>query len=195
MSQTDFNFGHNDPSNKNPWGDSEKKERKITEHQKRWAEDHPEEITAGQVLKMVRSITETVHQAFPLTREILGGNNTMLPSADGAENHAPSPKSGMTYLRNEMLSRQPKEAKILAVRANDGKFGTQVVLKLSLDGKVVFWSITVKNNPNYRILERKFGRDENDWTGQKILIGLEQDDFSDAYYPRASFPAERTAKK
>lgn len=116
----------------------------------------------------------------------------MLPRSNAAA--APVRAGSMPWLKTEDLSKQPKEAKILAVKAKEGKFGAQVILKLALDGKTIFDSISVKNNPNYQALEGKFGHDENDWTGRKVLIHLEQDEFSDQYFKRYSLPAE-TKKK
>lgn len=96
----------------------------------------------------------------------------------------------------EDLSVQPREAKILAVKASDGQFGPQVVVKLSVNGESKFWYVSTKKdkNPNYGLLLARFGRDENEWAGQKILLASELDDFTDNYYIRVSFP-EKEAKR
>jgi hypothetical protein len=95
----------------------------------------------------------------------------------------------MKYLKPDMLSLTFKEAKVLAVRNDpENRFGPSVVLKLALAGETIFWNINLKRNPNYQLLEKQFGLDENDWVGQKILLGLEQDGFSENYFIRVDFP-------
>lgn len=113
----------------------------------------------------------------------------MLPSAHGGTQQGPKKQGGMVYLTNDMLSKQPKAGKILAVKVDtEGKFGTRVVCKLAFDGKTIFYGINIAKNPNYELMTARFGQDENDWVGQGILLGLEKDDFSDQYFVRVSFP-------
>ena len=124
----------------------------------------------------------------------LKGEN-MLPQADGNSSSGNSSSrrrsGGLRYLKIEDLSKTPREAKILAVKAQeDGRFGAAVVIKLALEGNTMFWTVNVKRNPNYRLLVDKFGQEENDWAGQKILLNLEADEFSDQLFPRVGFPTE-----
>lgn len=116
----------------------------------------------------------------------------MLPDSNGAG--AQSGRRGsnaMTYLKNEHLSTTPKSAKIIAVKYDgENKYGPRVVLKLAFEGQTIFWGVTIKKNPNYVALLEKFGRDENGWVSQEILLGLEQDAFTGSYFPRVTFPAK-----
>jgi hypothetical protein len=123
-------------------------------------------------------------------------DNQMIPSSqENQQQSRRSRREGMKFLSNADLSTSPKEAKILAVKVDrDHKFGPSVVLKLSLNGETRFWTLNIKKNPNFPILENKFGNDENDWVGQKILLQLEQDEFSDQYYSRVSFPSKKEGK-
>lgn len=120
----------------------------------------------------------------------------MLPSSEsGSEGRSTGRKrsaGAMTYLVNEMLSsKTATEAKILGVKLDEeNRYGARVVLKLAMDGKTVFWGVNIKKNPNYKILEAQFGREENDWVSQVVLLQLEKDDFTDGYFVRVHFPAK-----
>jgi len=72
-----------------------------------------------------------------------------------------------------------------------GKFGARIVLKLAMNGKTIFWTVTIKKNPNFQILKNEFGRDETEWVGKTILLKLEQDEFTDSYYSRVTFPVRK----
>ena len=127
--------------------------------------------------------------------QIKGEN--MLPRAEENDSQSAAPRRGKTgglrYLKNEDLSANHEtDAKIQAVKPDaNNRFGAAVVLKLTLNGTVIFWTVRTKN-PNYKILTDKLGHEENDWVGQKILLKLEQDDFSESYFPRVGFPTEAT---
>ena len=121
----------------------------------------------------------------------------MLPQAEGTtSNRAASGKSNNSNrLKVEDLSMDPRSAKIQMVKADlEGRFGAQVIVKLSVNGMTKFWYLNIKTNPNYQLLVAKFGHDENDWAGEQILLGLVQDGFYDQYLIRVSFPA-KSAKK
>lgn len=119
----------------------------------------------------------------------------MLPSSSGSSAPTGRKPGGMRYLKNEDLSTQPKEAKIIAVKGDpDNKFGARVILKMALNGETMFWGVNIKKNPCYQTLEQKFGLDENDWVNQKVLLHLEQDEFSGSYFPRVTFPTGKAGK-
>ena len=123
----------------------------------------------------------------------------MLPSSGGQQQTGTSGgrrrQGGFNWIQNEMLSTTPRPAKILGVKPNaNGKFGATVILKLALDGQTTYWSVNVKKDPNYPILEKEFGLDENNWVSKPILIHLEQDEFSEQYYKRVSFPPKQRGK-
>jgi hypothetical protein len=115
----------------------------------------------------------------------------MLPTGNESQPRGGNRKGGMEWLKNEDLSLQPKEAKILMVRYNkEGRFGARVEMKLAIEGKIKYWGVPPKSddrNPNYRLLTGKFGHDENNWVDQRILLMLEQDDFSQQYFVRVDF--------
>ena len=114
----------------------------------------------------------------------------MLPTGNESQQSGKKRQGGMEWLKNEDLNTTPREAKILMVRYNkEGRFGARVEMKLAIDGKIKFFGVPPKNdNTNYSLLTGQFGHDENNWTDQRILLGLEQDEFSNNYFIRVSFP-------
>lgn len=113
----------------------------------------------------------------------------MLPEADGKPEALSGGKTrrkgGMEYLKAEDLSTSPREARIVAVKFDpDHNFGPSVVVKLALDGKVKFWTLRIRKNPNYQILLEAFGRDENSWVEKKVHLWNQEDEFSGQYFPR-----------
>lgn len=117
----------------------------------------------------------------------------MLPSAGGTANVAAKKAGGQNWLKVDHLTKQPKEAKILMVRSDaDNRFGPRVNLKIAMDGQVYFYGINIKGNPDYQALLERFGQDENEWVDKKILLHAEQDEFTDKFFPRVTFP---TGKK
>jgi hypothetical protein len=118
----------------------------------------------------------------------------MLPTGDESQSSGSRKRTGgMDWLKNEDLSKTPKEAKILGVRLDsENRYGPRVNVKLALDGKIKFWGVpTAKSkSPNYRLLLDKFGADENDWIDKRILLLLEQDEFSGQWFARVDFPQE-----
>ncbi len=122
----------------------------------------------------------------------------MLPTGDEGTGTRSKRAGGMDWLKNEDLSKTGKEAKILGVRADtENRFGPRVTIKLAIEGKIKFWGIptTKGKSPNYRLLIDKFGNDENDWLDKRILILLEQDEFSGQYFARVDFPQEEKPRK
>lgn len=122
----------------------------------------------------------------------------MLPTGNEAQSGTRRKASGMDWLKNEDLSVQSKEAKILMVRYNqEGRFGARVEMKLALDGKIKYWGVPPRlddKNPNYRILTEKFGHNENDWVDQRILLSLEKDEFTQQYFVHVDFPKPSNVK-
>lgn len=119
--------------------------------------------------------------------------NSMLPAADSTSGRGA--RSGQAKnsnrLRVDDLSKDPVEAKILMVKSDlDGKYGAQVIAKIAIKGDTKFWYLDIKKNPNYRLMVAKFGQDENEWVDQRILLGLEKDDFNDQFFVRVTFPAK-----
>lgn len=119
----------------------------------------------------------------------------MLPSSEGQSSEPRRGKrtGGMVYLTNEMLStKTTTAARILAVKLDDeNRYGARVVLKMVLDGNTVYWGVNIKKNPNYKLLEKEFGREENDWVGKDIFLQLEKDDFSESYFARVTFAEKK----
>lgn len=150
--------------------------------------DDTNSLDTGDDLSYLNDIVnEVIDKIKAITQHV---KETMLPNAD-AEPKKGQRRSGagMTYLTNEMLSRNPKEAKILACRLDpEGKFGARVILKLAMDGTIVYWGVNIKRNPSYRSLLSKFGPEENDWAAQRILLSLEKDEFSEQYFVHVSYP-------
>lgn len=157
------------------------------------------EPLCSEVERQVRAITAYVRQ---FTGE---ENYRMLPRAGSSTTSTDESRpragkrtdTGIQYLKNEDLSsKTDKEGKILGVRLDEeNKFGVRIILKLALDGKTVFFGVNIKKNPNYKILLDEFGAEENDWVGKRILLKLEQDEFTETFFPRVSFPETTAVKK
>lgn len=172
MSDTDFNFGKN----------VEDESAKV-----------PDYFEGTGCMGSVRCTKCGKHHGYCIELE---QEKKMLPRPGDDSTNVPSRKkqtgSGMVYLRNEDLSLTPQEAKILAVKYDgENKFGARVIMKLAFQGKIFFKGLNIKKDPNYQIAIDHLGQDENDWAGQKILLSLEKDDFSEGYYQRISFPEEK----
>jgi hypothetical protein len=140
-----------------------------------------------------------VQTEHPEIRKLFAGEPSeeevnMLPRSNSESSSSGGrPVRNVPFLTSEHLSRTPKEAKIIMVRDEDNaKFGLRINLKIAMDGKMYIWTVRIKNNPNYNDLTAKFGHEENDWVDQRILIGLEKDEFNETYYARVSFPSETT---
>lgn len=119
----------------------------------------------------------------------------MLPSAD-QESRSRKRPGGIEYLTTDHLSTAPKEGRVLMVKADpDAKFGARVILKLAIDGRILFWGVSIKKNPNYKLLTAQFGLDENAWIDKRILLGLEQDEFTGNYFARVTFPEKQESPR
>lgn len=125
----------------------------------------------------------------------------MLPDATTATANKQGKGGKGQWITKDDLNTQPKEFRILAVNVNKrSKFGTRVELKGAFEGQTKFWGTPVgpsdEVGPNYEMLLQQFGNDENNWVGKVILLSLEQNSFSEKYYPRVSFPtAKSTARR
>lgn len=137
------------------------------------------------VKKYAAKILEEVDEMIP---ETSGGGGDSKPHRRKG--------GGMKWLNNDMLTREPQEAEILAVKYDEeGRFGPAVTLKLQLDRKVIFYSLRLKgNNPNLDILIQKWGRDESMWADKKITLSLQEDQFSEQLFPRIGFPKDSKHK-
>lgn len=149
-----------------------------------WMSEQDVDALVVEVQRRMSVVTEYVRQ---FTKEKIN----MLPQSGGGASNPTTQKSdrgGLPRLDVSMLSaRQEKEFKIQSVRAEEGKFGTQVSLKGSLEGTTVMWYLSIKNNPCYDALVEKFGQEENDWAGQLVLLHIEQDKHTEKWYPRVTF--------
>lgn len=154
-------------------------------------------LLKSHVKRMHSEIGDALRKALPdLEKE----NVEMLPNS-GQPTQGRRQGSGrgagnsLPFLNADMLSTQPKEARILMVRNEpQHRFGPSVVVKLALEGKTVLWTLNVSNNPNFGILLNKFGKDENEWVDKRILLLLEQDEFSEQYNIRTQFPVSQKGK-
>ena len=119
----------------------------------------------------------------------------MLPRSDESGSTTRARRPGqLRYLKVDDVTTDPQTAKVLGVKVDEeGRYGTRVVLKLTFKGQTMFWGLGIKKNPNYDLLVGKFGHDENDWVGRHILLSAEQDEFSENFFIRVSFPAGEEA--
>jgi hypothetical protein len=181
---TEFNFGWN-------------AEQPTQENATAWDQDTLDELWAAlfELEARARWIGNRVSELMLLLKE-----KNMLPRSDSNDNSSQNSggrrggsQDGLPRLTTKMLNRTPREARIIAVRALEGKFGPQVLLKLALDGQSVLWYLGVKNNPCFKALEHEFGNEENDWAQKTILLHNEQDEVTEQYFMRVTFPKEGKA--
>lgn len=150
--------------------------------------DHPNEV-------------EVIRQAINNSPRGEEKKVEMLPDPSSSSEIPPRGKRGgagaLEYLKNDHLTKNAKEARILGVRVDtENKFGARVLLKLVLEGKTLFWGVNIKKNPNYQSLVAKFGKDEDDWVDKKILLFLQEDSFTGTWFPHCEFPdGEKSRKK
>lgn len=78
MPDIDFNFGFNDPSNLDPYG--------FKQQQIEPEDSELLEITCGQVLKMIRQLTETVRKAHRQTMDLSSYKGKEKPGTGKFEN-------------------------------------------------------------------------------------------------------------
>lgn len=224
MQDTDFKFGHNVHDNANPWGRNTEPELELPEKQKdvyprgrqrKSSESSSAEIPldSGPVSGLVAGgyfgYLETAFETDAFLKMVWLRLNSlkedirdMLPAAGTTEKQTPRKNTGgparIPFLTIEHLTKQPKEAKILSVRAMtrewNGKASQVVSYKLAMDGHTFMWDLKL-TNPNLKTLQNKFGLDENDHVGQKILIFLEQDEHTEQYWPRVDFPKGNNKKQ
>lgn len=164
MTDTDFNYGHNEEA---------------AQHE------------CGATIEC-RHCNTFFGYCSDIQKQIRG--EQMLPKSDAPSSAAPRRRSGgMTYLTNEMLStKTPKSARILAVKLEEeNRYGPRIVLKLAFEGNTIFWGVNIKKNPNYKLLEKQFGNEEDDWVSNDIELQLVPDKFTDGHFIHVSFPDKK----
>jgi hypothetical protein len=173
MGQLDFEYGYNDPKNKDYRG-----------------RDPPNYASSCMGMMVCphcgRTIicgdTVTVHE-FELPKE----NEDMIPRSDkqiGDDGNRSSgrkgKRSGLRYLSADMLTNTHQMAEIVDARTQPDNFGKDrpdvVVVKLRFKGEFILWTLRV-NNPALEELGNKFGDDESTWKGRQIELYIEEDNF------------------
>lgn len=203
MHDTDFQFGHNVRDNADPWGRNTEPERTVSKFgvtEVQTENSGPVSgVVSGGYFGHLESAFETdafLKMVWLRLNSLKEEIRTMLPAAGTTEKATPRKNSGgsarIPFLTVEHLTKQPKEAKVLSVRAMtkewNGRASQVVSYKLAMDGHTFMWDLKLAN-PNLKILQDKFGLDENDHVGQKILLFLEQDEHTEQYWPRVDFPS------
>jgi hypothetical protein len=152
----------------------------------------------GHVERKHSEIGAALLRALP---QLQKENEEMLPNPgrpkQGSRTSGGGTKGGgaggaLPYLNADMLSIVPKEALILMVRSEPNhRFGPSVVCKISLEGRTMLWTLNIDNNPNFGTLVHKFGKNEEEWVEKRILLLLEQDEFSEQFNIRTQFPSAK----
>lgn len=212
---TDFNFGWNDAANNAaPWGGTATGERKRpSTPQERGDSNDPVAVSEFIGSRFAAVITDAI-QADAFERHLLvgldklkqelkdmalpapkqngggGGGNPSRPRSSGSK------RSGFEFLKNEHLSEEFQDAKIIAMLTEPDEVRkisqyNDVIVKIAMKGKQYLWGLTA-GNPNYEAMHQQFGSDENDWLNQTIQIGLESDDFSGKQWARVRFPDQES---
>ena len=124
-----------------------------------------------------------------------GTSDTRSRGRGNSNQNKTSNRLTVEYLQQNGASlKESLPAKILMVKAEENKFqsgAVQVICKVAINGEIRFWYLDIKKNPNYGLLTKKFGHDENEWIDKQILLGLEQNDFYENQLIRVSFPTKK----
>ena len=201
---TDFNFGHNVHNCESKTEPEQVSKLGVTEVQTENS-GPVSGVVAGGYFGYLESAFETdafLKMVWLRLNSFKEEIRTMLPAAGATEKATPRKNAGgsarIPFLTVEHLTKQPKEATVLSVRAMtkewNGRSSQVVSYKLAMDGHTFMWDLKLAN-PNLKILQDKFGLDENDHVGQKILLFLEQDEHTEQYWPRVDFPKGSGSKK
>ena len=188
---TDFDYGHNEPP---------EKQKTIADE---WdsVDQRIADEEAGRC--MGKTICQDCGKYHGYSAEVTEDKEKlrMLPTGDTSGTKSTgrrgSSGSGMEYLKNDDLSTNQVEGRILGVKYDaENRFGPRVLIKLAINGHIKFWGVPTNKakSPNYRLLLEKFGPEENDWLEKIILLSLEKDDFTGNYFPRVDFPSTKRAR-
>ena len=106
-----------------------------------------------------------------------GGNQSQQQGGGGGRQ-----RSGLPYVNESNLSLDKKRCRVLAVKLNDApvKEGqrrfSDVIVKFAMGGDMFLLGLKT-DNPNYEILCKAFGEDDNRWPEREFFMFLEEDDF------------------
>lgn len=121
--------------------------------------------------------------------QLMQGGNYMLPKP-GAQNNGQGQqgggggrqRSGLPYVNESNLSLDKKRCRVLAVKLNDAPVRegqrrfSDVIVKFAMGGDMYLLGLKT-DNPNYEILCKAFGEDDNRWLEREFFMYLEEDDF------------------
>lgn len=162
MTQTDFEFGYNDPSNRDYKTD-----------------DPPTYQQACMGMMMCP------HCGKAVICSDIGEQNNMIPRSkqfgdDGNTSGRRKKGSGLRYLSADMLTTTHQLATIVAARTQPDNFKPNgpdvVVVKLKLKGEFLLWTLR-SSNPSLEILGDAFGDDETAWNNKDVELFIEEDGF------------------
>lgn len=171
MGQTDFEFGYNDPSNRDYRTD-----------------DPPDYQQACMGMMVCPHCSKAVFCSDTANLAPIGEQDDMIPRGNqtfGDDGNSRGrgrgkKRTGLRYLSADMLSTTHQVAEIIGARTQDDNFGKDrpqvVVVKLRLKGEFILWTLRV-NNPALEELGNKFGDDETAWKDRQIELYLEEDNF------------------
>lgn len=105
------------------------------------------------------------------------------PSVTGrAGNNA---RGGVPFLKTTDVFTDPRKARVIGVRSQIGRFGAEVVLKISFNSQMYLWSLR-PDNPNYDTMFTKLGGDESEWVDVSFDLSIEEDEFTGKSWPHIS---------
>jgi hypothetical protein len=129
-------------------------------------------------------------------------NNEMLP-APGTGKNASQRESGggrsnrkppaVPFITVEDLTEEPKRAKILGVQTQNTGFN-DIIVKIAIGGRSYFLGLKA-SNPNYELLFKAFGDNENKWVGEEFTIGLNWNEFYEKNFVHVFDAPAKSARK
>lgn len=110
----------------------------------------------------------------PATR----GDRTLTKAGNNA-------KGGVPFLKTTDVFVDPRKARVIGVRSQIGRFGAEVVLKISFNSQMFLWSLR-PDNPNYDAMFTKLGADEDKWVDTTFDLAIQEDEFTGKSWPTIS---------
>jgi hypothetical protein len=112
------------------------------------------------------------------------------PSARAGNNAS----GGVPKLTTQDVTFDKREARIIGVKAITGRYGSQIIVKISYNAQMFLWYLNL-DNPNFESFIDALGQDENQWVDASFMLANETDDFNGKTWPTASAIKKSGTKK
>lgn len=149
-----------------------------------------------EVHKQLKAITKYVKEQLNMIPDYQAPEQQ---GGRGGQSAAKRVTTGFPYLnqtnQSEYFDTESKvKVKILDCRVTAKPAGNQspITLKLAIRGRTILWGIRTSNQ-NLPTLVEMFGKNENDWADQEMMMSLQEDEFTGKIWPHVE-PVLETGK-